>query len=248
MLSIFLHEWSHSIVAENFGVKMNELKLYPFGAILYGDLKQLKPREEIIVALAGPAFNIVVATCFVALWWLVPEMYIYTDIAAITNISLAVFNLLPAYPLDGGRVLYGLLSFKTDHRKAFKVVYILGIIISILFMLLYIGSIFISVNYSFMIASIMIMWGAFEGKNEIKFKNAITSKFSHHQLKRGIFERRIVVSEDITLFELIKLINPNYYYIIDVCDKNMKIIKTITHTQVEKFAMEKPLNIFLKEI
>lgn len=248
MLTIFLHEWVHSICAEAYGVKMQEIKLYPFGAILYGDLNQLKPKQEILVALAGPAFNIIVAVCFVAIWWLIPEMYIYTDVVAIANLSLAAFNLLPAYPLDGGRILYGLLCFKINHHKAFKIVYFLGIIISLIFMAVFIISLFFTANFSLMISSILMMWGAFDSKGEIKFKNAISSKFSLYQLKRGIIERRIAVSETITIFELVKLMNPNYYYIIDICDKNLKVLKTISHADVEKAVMEKPIDTMLSKI
>lgn len=248
MVSIFLHEWSHSICAEAYGVRMQELKLYPFGAILYGDLHNLKPKEEVFVALAGPAFNLIIAVCFVAIWWLVPEMYIYTDIVVIANLSLALFNLLPAYPLDGGRVLYGLLSFKIDHLKAFKTVYICGIIISIFFLAAYIFSLFFTANYTFMISSILILWGAFDSKKEIQFKNAISSKFSLHHLQRGVTQRRIAVSETITLYELIKLLNPNYYYVIDICNADLIVQKTINHKDLEKLVMENPVGTELNKI
>lgn len=248
MFAIFLHEWSHSVCAEAFGIKMQELRIYPFGAVLYGDLTKLKPKEDILVALAGPAFNIIVAVCFVAIWWLIPEMYLYTDVVVIANISLAAFNLLPAYPLDGGRVLYGILSYKVDHLKAFKIVYILGLIIAAILTAGYIASLFFSANYTLMTGAILIVWGSFGVKKEILFKNAISSNFGEHHLKRGVTQRRIAVSENITLFELIKLINPNYYYIIDICDNDLTVKKTINHKDLEKLVIKNPVSIILKEI
>jgi len=248
MFAISLHEWAHSICAEAFGIKMQEFRIYPFGAVLYGDLTKLKPKEDILVALAGPALNIIVAICFVAIWWIIPEMYIYTDIVVIANVSLAVFNLLPAYPLDGGRLLCGFLSYKVDHLKAFKIVYILGFVIAAILTAGYIVSLFFAANYTLMSGAILIVWGSFGRKKEISFKNAISTKFSEHHLKRGITQRRIAVSEEITLFELIKLMNPNYYYIIDICDKDLTVKKTIRHKDLERIVMNNSVSVILKEI
>ena len=248
MFSVFFHEMAHAQISERFGIKMIEIKIYPFGAVLYGDIEKLTPIQSIVAAISGPLFNIIIAVCCIALWWLIPQTYAYTDIIVFSNLTLALFNLLPVYPLDGGKIFYTLLCFKLNHIKAFKIVRILGAIASLGFMTLFIVSCLNSPNYYLMIAAILLAFSALDFKNTILFKNAVSSNFTLHNLRQGVNVRHIIVSETLTLHKLIKIINPNYFYIIDVCDKDLKITKTFNHSDLEKLILTNNLNITLDKI
>ena len=104
-ITALLHEVGHSFIAEGLGYKLDKIILMPYGAMISGNLNGLKVKDEIKVAIAGPTINFLVAVFFVALWWIYPMSYAYTDIIAISNFTLAFINLLPVYPLDGGRIL-----------------------------------------------------------------------------------------------------------------------------------------------
>jgi len=248
VLSVFFHEMAHAQISERFGIKMQQIKIYPFGAVLYGDTENLTPTQSIVTAISGPLFNIIIAVCCVALWWLIPQTYAYTEVIVFSNLTLALFNLLPVYPLDGGKIFYTLLSFRLNHIKAFKIVRILGILASVGFMSLYIISCFYTPNYYFITASILLIWSGFDFKKEVLFKNALSSNFSLHSLRQGVNVRHIVVSETLTLYKLIKIINPNYFYIIDVCDKDLKTTKTINHKDLEKLILNNNINTTLDKI
>jgi stage IV sporulation protein FB len=99
------HECAHAFSASKLGYRLNKIVLMPFGAVIDGDLSGLSNKDEISIALCGPLCNLITAGFFVALWWCFPITYAYTDVACYVSLTIALVNLLPAYPLDGGRIL-----------------------------------------------------------------------------------------------------------------------------------------------
>ena len=98
------HECAHAFAAAKLGYKLNRIVLMPFGAVIDGDLRGISLKDEITVAAWGPLCNLLTAAFFVALWWIEPDAYAFTDTACYASLSIALVNLLPAYPLDGGRI------------------------------------------------------------------------------------------------------------------------------------------------
>src|SRR6185369_10070945 len=129
--SVLLHELGHALVARYFGIRTVEIVMFPIGGVSRPD-RPPKAREELWIALAGPAVNLLIAGC-IALWsWhtdrLAPisELLQPTDAnlaqrIGIGNLILALFNLLPAYPMDGGRVLRSLLARWRPEDEATKI-------------------------------------------------------------------------------------------------------------------------------
>ena len=99
------HECAHAFAAAKLGYKLNRIVLMPFGAVIDGDLRGISLKDEIYVAICGPLCNLVTAAFFVAVWWCYPATYPYTDSACYSSLTVALVNLIPAYPLDGGRIL-----------------------------------------------------------------------------------------------------------------------------------------------
>ena len=120
-LSAVLHETGHSVVANGLGYKLNEIVLMPFGAVVKGNVDGLSLSDEFKVSLAGPITNIIIAVVFVATWWIFPVSYAYTDVVAEANLSLAVINLMPVLPLDGGRALYAVISCQKNEKAAKRI-------------------------------------------------------------------------------------------------------------------------------
>ena len=99
------HECAHSFAAEKLGFRLNKIVLMPYGAVIRGDLSGISLKDEIAVAAAGPLCNLFTALLFVSLWWLFPDIYPYTEAAFYLSLYIGLGNLLPLYPLDGGRIL-----------------------------------------------------------------------------------------------------------------------------------------------
>jgi Zn-dependent protease len=117
---VLLHELGHALTARQFGIATQDITLYPIGGV--ARLRDLPrdPGAELLIALAGPAVNVMIALALVTLRWLGlfgspwnPSLSLLTplvDELIVVNVILALFNLIPAFPMDGGRVLRALLS------------------------------------------------------------------------------------------------------------------------------------------
>jgi Zn-dependent protease/CBS domain-containing protein len=128
---VLLHEFGHVFAARRYGVQTPDITLLPIGGVARLERIPEKPSEELVVALAGPAVNVVIAALlFLALGGL-PPMGDGTQVhnpgvdllgrLAWVNISLVVFNLIPAFPMDGGRVLRALLAYRLGYARGTRI-------------------------------------------------------------------------------------------------------------------------------
>lgn len=111
--SVLAHEAGHVEAGQRRGMAVNGVALFYFGAVAWFDDEPARPTDEGVVAMAGPAVNGVLALLFLALWAALPVSWVVgADIVRLLaeiNVALMLFNALPAYPLDGGRLLHALL-------------------------------------------------------------------------------------------------------------------------------------------
>ena len=114
--SVVLHELGHALAARRFGIRTAHITLYPFGGVAAIERLPKRPREEILVALAGPATNALLAFVFLPIGLLLGSVPI--AVVGVLNVLMGLFNLLPAFPMDGGRVLRALLSTSLGHVRA----------------------------------------------------------------------------------------------------------------------------------
>jgi Zn-dependent protease len=130
-LCVLLHEFGHVFAARRYGVQTPDITLLPIGGVARLERIPEKPSEELVVALAGPAVNVVIATLLFLLLGGLPSMDDGTQVhnpgvdllgrLAWVNISLVVFNLIPAFPMDGGRVLRALLAYRLGYARGTRI-------------------------------------------------------------------------------------------------------------------------------
>ena len=148
-VTVLLHELGHALVAKNYDIKTKDITLLPIGGLARLERIPEKPSEELMVAVAGPAVNMALAL-ITGLFISIPNTpEEFTAAMAkgisgsnfflnfyIVNIWLAMFNLIPAFPMDGGRVLRALLSFKLERHNATKIAARIGQLLAVGFILL----------------------------------------------------------------------------------------------------------------
>ncbi len=127
-LCVLLHEFGHVLTAKRFGIETPDITLLPIGGLARMKSMPKRPSQELVVALAGPAVNLVIALLLFAILGRTPHPFpaefkldepgALLPHLAVLNIWLALFNLIPAFPMDGGRVLRALLASFMDHGRA----------------------------------------------------------------------------------------------------------------------------------
>jgi Zn-dependent protease len=138
---VLSHELGHAIAARRYGIATRDITLLPIGGLARLDDIPRQPRQELAIALAGPAVNVAIAgviglavligVVLPGRLAMMPSVSAFFVNLALANFALAVFNLLPAFPMDGGRVLRALLAMLISYRGATRIAAAVGQVLAV---------------------------------------------------------------------------------------------------------------------
>jgi Zn-dependent protease len=138
---VLLHEFGHALTARKFGIETVDITLYPIGGVARLRRLPRAPGAELLIALAGPAVNFVIAGILFCLIQLAGPMlgltWTYDSFVTkllLINLGLGLFNLVPAFPMDGGRVLRAALSTGLGRAKATQIASTVGQVLAVVFL------------------------------------------------------------------------------------------------------------------
>ncbi|MBK7966012.1 MAG: site-2 protease family protein [Bacteroidetes bacterium] len=144
---VLLHEFGHALSAARYGIPTKDITLLPIGGLARLEKYQRKPWHELVVAIAGPTVNVGIIIVLAVVMYFGKGLPLGMDVFSVdsnsflvnlllVNISLVVFNMIPAFPMDGGRILRSLLAMKLSKVKATKIAVLIGQLISVGFVIL----------------------------------------------------------------------------------------------------------------
>ncbi len=185
---VTLHELGHALAARFFDIPVREIILLPLGGVALLERVPEKPLHELIIAAAGPLVNVVLA---LLLWaatgadmtsldgqGLLPgpnqglSIGILLNWLLQANISLVLFNLIPAFPLDGGRIFRALLAMAIGFRRATRVAVLIGQSLAILLGVYGV----VSGNYLLVLVAVFVFFGASQEQSGMQVQNVLTSR------------------------------------------------------------------------
>lgn len=248
-ISIIIHEFSHIFVAKLKGSRFDSIQFHIYGSkaeLL--DVDELTYKNKLIIYIAGPLANLLIIAFFTIINIYIPIQFIDEIISL--NLGLAMFNLLPAYPLDGARILEVLLSRRVLFRKAREIISYLSYTVAagfiFLFFILFIT--YGKLNLSMMLVGIILIYITNVEKKAVMYiLMGNIYKKRKKLIKNNYIENRIIsVYYKLGLVNLMTIVDKNRYNIFYVLDDDLKVLFTLREDELID-ALKKYGNITLEE-
>ena len=250
--AVLWHELSHAVTAITLGYRVREIELLPFGGVARIErLGEAGAASELVMAAAGPAASLVMAAAIYFAMPYFPEWMEELNFYFTVNMTLALFNLLPALPLDGGRMARALLTSRLGYGKATKIVVRFGNLLS--FGLIVATGIefwqFSSVNLSFLFAAVFLYVAA---KTELKIAGFRSMRVLA-QKKAELSARGVMPTIHYTALsgamarDIVRLFGPEQYYIVLVVNDTFRVERVLTETEIWEGLPERGINATVGE-
>ncbi|MDO6390876.1 site-2 protease family protein [Pontibacter sp. BT731] len=248
-LCVVLHELGHALTAKRYGVDTKMITLLPIGGVASLERIPENPKQELLIAIAGPAVNVVIA--FI-LWLVLPPLRELPDesfFARITpanflyllffvNLMLVVFNAIPAFPMDGGRVLRALLAFKLGRVRATQIAANMGQMLAIFFM--FIGFFY---NPFLILIGIFVFFGAWSENMVVQHLDFLRG----HLVREGMMTNFVTLAPSETVRDALgKLLKGSEHDF--VVEQDGEVMGTLTRMQLIQAVKEEKIERPVSEI
>ncbi len=238
---VILHELGHSFTAQRFGVEVKQIVLLPIGGVAQLAHIPEKPIQEFLIAIAGPAVNFGLAIVLGVVAWIaqfnvslaqLPSLLLNLDGLSITalfaytfasNLLLGVFNLIPAFPMDGGRILRALLAMRMSYPRATVVAVGIGQLLAFLM-----GAVgFLQGNFFWVLIAIFIYTGAGQERQLVLARSVLGDLKVEQAYSRGAQS----ISPQATLRDVVNLTLNSFQADFPVCD-GTNLVGILTHARL----------------
>lgn len=214
LIGVVAHEIAHNRMAKLRGYAAGVITVMPYGGVV--DCKEeYSDSDNILIALSAPFFNIAFSTFVVAAWWVIPDIYNYTQDICLASLALGLVNLLPFYPLDGSRVA---VSFAKNKIKAVRIIRILTIIAGAVMTAAGIIVAVLTLNITVPVFGLFLLFGGIvrgggESYYHVTRRTPLAKDYS-----KGLVEKTVYVGCDVALVRLLSHVsreNVCYFILVD---------------------------------
>ncbi len=254
IIVILLHELAHCYACIYYNIGISEIKIFVFGGVakFQGHIEE-NPKQEIVIALAGPVLNFI----FIIITLLIVnkfniKMNNTVQLFLTVNIVIGLFNLIPILPLDGGRIVRGIIGHYLGIKKATYIIIKLGYCVSIL---LFVIGIYTALthNIEYIFISFLSAYIFFSNKKEkemidlIFTKNLVLGKKS--LFSGGIMDvKHIIAMEFVNIKDIFDEFTSEQYCIITITDATGKVIGNLSESEIIDAIIKYEGNMTLEEL
>lgn len=246
---VVLHELGHALTAKRYGINTKMITLLPIGGVASLEKMPEKPKQELMVALAGPAVNVVIA---LLLWLILPSlqnmpaedffMHItpanFLYMLLFVNVVLVLFNAIPAFPMDGGRVLRALLAFKLGRVRATQIAANLGQLLAIFFV--FIGFFY---NPFLILIGAFVYFGAYSENIVVQHLDFLRG----HTVREGMMTNFVTLAPTDTVRDALDklLMGAEHEFIVE---EEGQVVGTLTRSQLIQAVKNEQMQIPVAQI
>ncbi len=235
--AVLWHEAAHAVAAAALGYRVREIELLPFGGVARIERADTAgAASEIIMAAAGPLASLVLAAAVYLAREGFPSQALWLEFYGQANLMLAFFNLLPALPLDGGRILRALLALRRDWGEATAAVAGLGKLLALALAAAAAMGVWRSgtVNLTFLAAAVWLFFAARAETAAAGFRvMRILARKKAELTARGIMPTsHLTALASAPVREVVRLFGSEHYHVVLVVDRDCRIKGTLTETEV----------------
>lgn len=241
-IALVLHEIGHAVAGRLRGFVVKSVTLMPYGAMMsLGE--NFDKTSGIVIGIAGPATNFLVALILLGVWWLFPSTYGVTRVFLFANLSLGLFNLLPCYPLDGSRII---LSVCKNKLRAIKGLRIAGVAVSMLLLAGFIASMFFKINFSLGIMAVFLFYGAAFASKDETYMHVLSAQSKNYGL--GVEKKCVKISWNAPLVRFYHHVGMGCETVFEVVNDDGDKIVTLSEKDLKNLALENKLSKSFKSI
>lgn len=244
LLVLTMHEFGHVMAALALGVRVTAIELMPFGGTARMEgWRQLQPWQAALIALAGPLVNLVLAMA--AIFCAHYGLMSVEDVAMFvrSNLTLMLFNLVPALPMDGGRLCSACFGAWIGEQRALRVFSALGVALGLGSLALGVWSFAQgTINLTLFLTGSYLIYAALCERNTPAYTQLHRSMGKRSRLREGgaLPARHWVVREDIPIERLANRLSANCYHDFEVVDASMRLVGRLDETSLLKALMDRP--------
>lgn len=251
MFFAFLHEVAHILTAIRFKAKYKELKVYAAGFCATIDMYNLERRQKFFVFSAGIFTNLVFATLFLILSIALKQKSQTVNDIILMNALMFITNILPMKPLDGSQLFKLFLQRYTGYIKSEKIIVRLTVaLLPVLFALCIIQLISHVLNISLLLISTYIFLSYNQPDSEVYYMiyRSYQNKMKKIESGEAYEVQEMIVNENATVFDVYKSMDKDRYHLLKVCDKQFRILRTVTEKKVIDCIINGNINERMKNV
>lgn len=230
---LILHEMCHFLVAKKLGYLTKRIKISFFGASLEG-LDDFSPSDELKVISAGPAFNLAVCVLCYLSFWFNPESYNYLYNILLANWALLIFNILPVYPLDMGRIMLVIFTKNLIRERALRLTKIISFSFIFLLFSIYLISSFFVLNITLGFVCVNLMSLLLSSAEGTSYKRELFIFHKAKLISKGLSERNIYLYSSVPLYTLFKFIDDYHFINFIFLSDDYEIVDTLSEIELYK--------------
>ncbi len=240
--ALVMHEIAHTLMLKALGYSIDCIELQPFGFVARLSEPYYNSFDELLVAATGPIASMVLGLITIAMVASKEEAQ-YAQLFGNISVTIGIMNLLPAYPLDGGKLLLCTLDIFMGAQKAKRLTIYIGIIIAFVFCSLTIYLLFIDMRaLLYTVIFLLLLLAAIREKRGLEIANARKLALKQSRFRRGNILRvqHVAINENCSVLQAARHLDGGRYTIFTVLDDDMNIVSTISENEFMRMAPDRP--------